>query len=112
MTEKEIEDKRQLVLSNKLKRARQVWRPAQFEPEHKKLLERLTQSFCASNVLPDGKVIRVSSFQFVRTFDIRLLFSVFCELLLYFYGLVQAFVLHCPGLHEIALAFVDLPRLP
>lgn len=58
MTEKEIEEKRQLVMANRQKRAVQSWKPSPFTNHQQDLLKRLTKSFMDANVLPDGKVIR------------------------------------------------------
>lgn len=61
MTEKEIEEKRQLVMANRQKRAAQSWRPSPFSSAQQDLLKKLTKSFMDANVLPDGKVIRNGS---------------------------------------------------
>ena len=61
MTEKEIEEKRQLVMANRQKRAAQSWKPSVFSAEQQEILKKLTLSFIDANVLPDGKIIRVRS---------------------------------------------------
>lgn len=61
MTEKEIEEKRQLVMANRQKRAAQSWKPSVFSAEQQEILKKLTLSFIDANVLPDGKIIRNGS---------------------------------------------------
>jgi len=61
MTEKEIEEKRQLVMANRQKRAYRKWAPTKYPEGGREELKDLTKSFCESNVLPDGKVIRNGS---------------------------------------------------
>ena len=60
MSEDQIQQKKTLVLTNRIKRAAHSWIPLEMEPDQILLLNVITTAFKESNVHPDAEEIRVS----------------------------------------------------
>ena len=60
MSPDQIQQKKTLVLSNRIRRAAMQWTPLEMTDDQKILLDTICHAFKESNSQPDAKEIRVS----------------------------------------------------
>ena len=61
MSEDQIQQKKSLVLTNRIKRAAQLWVPLEMSPNQVQLLSTISNAFKESNAPPDTSELRVST---------------------------------------------------
>ena len=63
MSDDQIQQKKSLVLNNRIKRAAHIWTPLELEREQHDLLDTISHAFRETNIAPDTNEIRVSFYE-------------------------------------------------